>query len=233
MKKAVLLIHGLAGGTYDLEDLTNYLQTKNFDTFTFTLPGHDFKIRVTKEDWIESCENHLKRIINSGYKEIYVVGHSMGGVLAAYLASKYKEVKKVVLAAAAFKHILSEHNFIKTISEAQKVVKNYSINVVFDRLNKLHPSCLKEFLDLVNENQDILSNIKCPVLIIHGIDDNLVPVSSSLMIFNNVNSKVKKLLICDNCDHRIFKDSNVEIIKYVGKFLNTKIYIKKIQFINV
>lgn len=233
MKKAVLLIHGLAGGTYDLENLTNYLQIKNFDTFTFTLPGHDSKVRVTKEDWLESCENHLKLIINSGYKEIYLVGHSMGGVLAAYLASKYKEVKKIVLAAAAFKHILSEYSFVKSINEAKKIIKDYTLNVVLDRINKVHPLCLNEFLHLVKDNQAVLGNIKCPILIIHGIDDNLVPVSSSLMIFNNVNSKVKKLLICDNCNHHIFKNSNQEIVKYVEKFLSRKIYIKKIEFINL
>ena len=45
MKKAVLLIHGFAGGTYDLENLTKNLQANNFDTFTFTLPGHDYKKR--------------------------------------------------------------------------------------------------------------------------------------------------------------------------------------------
>ena len=39
-------------------------------------------------------EMQIEKIIKHGYKEIYVIGHSMGGVIAAYLASKYKEVKK-------------------------------------------------------------------------------------------------------------------------------------------
>lgn len=234
IKKAVLLIHGLAGGTYDLDNLTNYLKSKNFDTFTFTLPGHDVKKRVKKDDWIKSCEDHLKSIIEMGYRNIYVVGHSMGGVLAAYLASKYKEVNKVVLAAAAFKHIMSDNNIFSFIKKTPEYVKSYSLEMVIDRLNKLHPSCLKEFLDLVNENQDILKNIKCPVLIVQGLDDNLVPVSSSLMIFNKVNSKVKKLLMCDNCNHRVFESKNKDkIISYIGKFLSTKIYIKKVEFLNL
>lgn len=234
MKKAVLLIHGFAGGTYDLENLTKNLQANNFDTFTFTLPGHDYKKRVTKEEWISSCENNLKFIIDSGYKQIYVIGHSMGGVLAAYLASKYKEVKKVVLAAAAFKHILSNYKTIDLIKKYQEIIKSYSLSVVIDRINKLHPSCLKEFLNLVKEKQSVLKDIKCPIMIIQGMDDELVPVSTAFMIFNNVNSKVKRLVLCDNCNHHVFKCKNNEIIiKNIEKFLNTKVYIKKTEFINL
>ena len=41
LRKAVLIIHGFAGGTYDEERLAFYLTMHNYDVFTFTLPGHD------------------------------------------------------------------------------------------------------------------------------------------------------------------------------------------------
>ena len=52
LKKAVLIIHGFAGGTYDEEYLANYLELKGFDVYTFTLPGHDRMLfnKITKED---------------------------------------------------------------------------------------------------------------------------------------------------------------------------------------
>ena len=93
-RKAILLIHGFAGGSYDYGDFGNDLQLyRNFDVYTFTLPGHDKpKInKVTKEDWINAAENQIEKIINNGYKKIYVIGHSMGGIIASHLASKYKE----------------------------------------------------------------------------------------------------------------------------------------------
>ena len=41
-RKAILIIHGFAGGTYDQEYLANELELQShFDVFTFTLPGHD------------------------------------------------------------------------------------------------------------------------------------------------------------------------------------------------
>ena len=41
-RKAILIIHGFAGGTYDQEILNHELELKwNYDVFTFTLPGHE------------------------------------------------------------------------------------------------------------------------------------------------------------------------------------------------
>ena len=91
-RKAILLIHGFAGGCYDYGDFPNDLEShKNFDVYTFTLPGHD-KLRinkVSKDDWLKSAEIEIEKIINKGYKTIYVIGHSMGGIIATHIASKY------------------------------------------------------------------------------------------------------------------------------------------------
>jgi len=110
-RKAILIIHGFAGGTYDQEYLANELELENhFDVYTFTSPGHDNShSKIKMEDWIEKAELQTERLIKNGYKNIYLIGHSMGGVIATHIASKYKEVKKLVLAAPAF-HFLSVKN---------------------------------------------------------------------------------------------------------------------------
>ena len=44
-RKAILLIHGFAGGNYDYGDLGNDLELfRSFDVFTFTLPVGEVKI---------------------------------------------------------------------------------------------------------------------------------------------------------------------------------------------
>lgn len=237
MKKAVLLIHGFAGGTYDLEELTEYLKIRNYDTFTFTLPGHNKKIKVTKEDWINSTEDNLKRIIDAGYKNIYVVGHSMGGVLAAMLASKHKEIKKIVLLAPAFKYITNstgKFDIMELVKKSPSIIKTYTGPVVLERIFKLHPGCLREFIHLIKENQNVLKDITCPTLIVHGIQDSIVPVSSSKEVYNKIASSVKILCICDNATHHIFKFKNKDrLLKFIDKFFNKKIYIRKKKFINI
>ena len=98
-RTAVLLVHGFAGGVYDEEYLDHQLELiSKYDVYTFTLPGHDGNTskKITGATWIKKAESEVEFLINNGYKKIYVIGHSMGGVIATHLASKYKEIKKLV-----------------------------------------------------------------------------------------------------------------------------------------
>ncbi len=229
-KKAVLIIHGFAGGTYDQEKLAFYLELNGFDVYTFTLPGHEKLIygKVKKEKWIESCENHLQMLIDNKYKDISVVGHSMGGVLASYLAYKYsKNIKRLVLLAPAFKYLTFENDEFKmssVIKNSPKIINTYSKGEVFSRVIKFPSSVVKEFMDLVNKFYDLPSLINCKSLIIQGANDDIVPVKSSEYVYENLKSKNKKIYVIDNITHDIFKDgNNIEyILNLIKDFLNDK-----------
>lgn len=226
MKKAVLIIHGFAGGTYDEEYLANYLELNKFDVYTFTLPGHErtlFK-HVTRQEWINSCEEHLNMIINAGYRKIYVIGHSMGGVLACYLASKYKEVKKLVLAAPAFKYMTfdnDEFKFTYALKNSPKLLKYYSKEDIISRAIQFPRSVIKEFMTLVDESQNYPNEIFCPVLLLHGTDDQIVPLKSSQHILEQFKNNDKKLIVLDQVTHDIFRSKEKEkVCKEIKYFLN-------------
>lgn len=224
-KKAILLIHGFAGGTYDEEQLANYLElNRGFDVFQYTLPGHEKNLsKVDRNEWIKCSEEQVEWLIKNGYNKIYLIGHSMGGVIATYLASKYKEIKKLVLAAPAFQYlnvIKDDLNIGKSLKVAPKVIKDYGSDEVIARMLKLNVSVLKEFIEFVKENYDYPKYINCPVLILQGDNDSLVPVSSSQYVYDSVKSKYKKLIILEGVTHDIFRDANKEkIFKIVEKFL--------------
>ena len=218
-KKAILLIHGFAGGAYDYGDLPNDLELiNNYKVFTYTLPGHNKSIinNVTKEDWIKKSEYQIEKIINHGYKDIYVIGHSMGGVIASYLASRYKEVKKLVLAAPAFQYFKFENNKID-ILESIKVVpnlfKDYDKAEVISRIFKVPISTIREFTSLVKEHHDDIKNIKCPTLIIHGTKDEIVPNSSTLYVYDNIKSSSVMLVEFENLTHNLFINDRYNEIK--------------------
>ena len=97
-RKAILIIHGFAGGTYDEEDLAFHLElNRSFDVYQFTLPGHNKNLsKVKYQEWIKASESKIEWLINKGYNNIYLIGHSMGGVIATYLSTKYRQVKKLL-----------------------------------------------------------------------------------------------------------------------------------------
>ena len=92
-RRAILIVHGFAGGTYDQEGLANYLElNRNFDVYQYTLPGHQKNLsKVKSNEWIKSSEDMIEWLISNGYRKIYLIGHSMGGVIATYLASNIKK----------------------------------------------------------------------------------------------------------------------------------------------
>lgn len=224
-RKAILIIHGFAGGTYDEEELANYLELNKFyDVFQFTLPGHSKNFsKVKHQDWIKKSEEMMNFLIDNGYKTIYLVGHSMGGVIATYLAGKYKEVRKLVLCAPAFQYLSVEKekkNIKESFINTSTIVKTYGKNEIFSRFIKLNPTSLKEFSNLVSKYYDCPKEVYCPVLIIQGKNDNIVPLSSSNYVYQNVNSNIKRLVYVNDLTHDVFRGVRTkEIIKLIETFL--------------
>lgn len=217
-RKAIIIIHGFAGGTYDEEYLAHRLELRReFDVYTFTLSGHDglFKSNMKETEWIKSAEQMIEFLIENNYKTIYLVGHSMGGVIATYLANKYKEVKKIVLVAAAFKFVgFKEENFniIDSLKETPKIIKDYSKDEIITRLLKMPIHAIKEFANLVKNNEYNLKEIQIPTLIIQGNNDALVPLETANYIYNTIPSKQKNILVYDGVTHDVFRSNKKEEI---------------------
>lgn len=226
-RKAILIIHGFGGGTYDEEYLANRLElVHNFDVYSFTLPGHDTNAtKIKMEDWIKSCEEHVEMLINFGYKNIYVIGHSMGGVISAYVASKYKEIKKLVLAAPAFHYLKVENdnmNLIDSFKTSMDVIKEYSGEEVISRFLRMPANAVKEFIELVKTYYSCVRDVFTPTLIIEGTKDIIVPMSSANYVYDNIKSKEKYLLVVRGINHDIFRSKRrEEVTDYVIKFLKS------------
>lgn len=225
MKKAVLIIHGFVGTLYDNEYLMNYLELDNrFKVFARTLPGHhtnDNYQKVEYNEWTKFVDGWIEEIISYGYHDIYVIGHSMGGILTGHLASKFKEVKKVVFINAAFHYLNLKQNKVDIISN--KEYKDY-LEVLTRVIHTTIPFFL-EFTKLVKEKQNCLENITCDALILQSNKDQVVPIENGIQIYNNIKSKNKYLTYLDGERHQVFfgdnkdLDRKKEIAEYIRIFL--------------
>ena len=225
-KKAILLIHGFAGGNYDYNSLSNDLQLyHNFDVFTFTLPGHDKLVikNVTRDDWIKEAEKQIEKIIKNGYKKIYVIGHSMGGVIACHIAKKYPQVKKLVLASPAFRYFTFKDDkldIIASLKQTPELFKDYTKDTVISRVLKLPISTTLEFINLVNEHTEDVKDILCPTLILWGKNDKIVPIDSAMYVYKNIKSDCVTLYEIENVTHDTFRNDRYnEVLKIITTFL--------------
>ena len=107
MKTGVLFLHGFTGGMFEVRPFIQYVEERtDWITSVPILPGHDFPIdlsKVSAESWMMEAELALNRL-RKETDRIIVVGFSMGGIIALYLALRYK-IEKLVLLSAAAKYI--------------------------------------------------------------------------------------------------------------------------------
>lgn len=158
----------------------------------------------------------------------------MGGVIASYLASKYKEVKKLVLAAPAFQYFKFKNNKIN-ILESIKIVpdlfKDYSKEEVISRIFKVPVSTIKEFISLVNEHYTDIENITCPTLIIYGTKDEIVPSTSISYVYENIKSTSVTLIEINNLTHDLFiNDRYNEVKNLIINYFKSKPKKTKIKY---
>ena len=237
-RKAILLIHGFAGGIWDYANVSNDLQRYiDFDVYSFTLPGHEKLIisKVKREDWIEASEKQVEKLIQNGYKTIYLVGHSMGGVIACNLARKYPQVKKLILAAPAFEYLSfkdDQLDLIGSIKKSKEIIKDHSLETVVSRAFKIPLSTALEFTKLIEEHHDDPKYITCPTLILQGTDDSVVPLKSSRYVHKVIKSKTNILIEYKGVNHDVFLSERYEdILKDLIFFLRHKNIITKTDII--
>ena len=219
-RKAVLIIHGFTGNLYDNEYLMNYLELDpRLDVYARTLPGHraDRFSSAKVEDWLNFVDNQIKELINNGYKTIYVIGHSMGGILTTYVAGKYKQIKKIVLINAAFDYINLKQN---KQDLKERDLEKYSH--LWEKALRTSPLMFYEFTKLVKKGQGYLKKVTCPVLILRSTRDEIIPYEVGDKIYQNIGTVEGKKWITDvkGAWHTIISSDRKEVTSgYIRDFL--------------
>ncbi|WP_221566844.1 carboxylesterase [Alkalihalobacillus sp. TS-13] len=223
-----LCLHGFTGSPYEVEPLVHFLK-ENTDWLVVspTFPGHDTDNgrmeRVTYQDWIQTAEEKLRELQKTCDK-IYVVGFSMGGIIAGYLAASNKIDRLVLLSAAA--HYVSPSHLAQDIKHMlQDLFKgNLKENEMFQRyVRKFRGTPLSmtfQFRSLIRSLRPYLKKVNTPTLIIQGECDGVVPKKSAKYIYNTIRSKNKEIIYLPQSKHIICHDIEQEdVIRHVYRFL--------------
>lgn len=203
-----LIIHGYTGGPHEVETLANYLRKEtDWDVFVPTLPGHGKELALdntSHTEWIEAAEKALLRI-QEMYQTVYVIGFSMGGMIAAYLAGKYN-VDKLVLLAPAGK-IISIKQMSYDIGEVildgltGKIDENKLYLRYRNKAGNVPFKANLELIKLVKLTRNYLKDIKIPVFIAQGKLDALVPVKTVYYLDQEIASDEVEVVLFDQSDH--------------------------------
>jgi carboxylesterase len=101
----LLIYSRLTGSPYEVEPLVVYLRERTDWTLICpTLPGHGESQTLKGihfRQWLDHAEVELNKLFQS-CDVVYVIGFSMGGLIACFLAANYPVDKLILLSAAAY-----------------------------------------------------------------------------------------------------------------------------------
>ena len=231
-KIGIYMIHGFSSTTYELKEMSEFLANKKYHVVLNNLPGHGTNIedcnKTKYKDWLDYSTIELAKLCAKS-NEVFIIGCSMGGVIALYLASKFP-ITGLIVGGVVLKFKLHFNTnylnrflcrILKTREKKLTFPKDIRDTINFYGYQSYPLIALEEFRKMNVFVKKKLYKITCPILIIHSHNDQ-VSIKDNINIINeSINSTDKKLLEVNKAHHNLF-DNNPDselILKTCQEFI--------------
>nr|WP_226577933.1 alpha/beta fold hydrolase [Halobacillus litoralis] len=227
----ILISHGFTGTTQSMRPLAEAYARAGYTVYCPRLKGHgtapEDMEASTYEDWIESVDEAY-HWLKERCTKIFVVGLSMGGTLALYIASQYKDIQGVIPINAAInipalaEAASSNERFLDAIGSDMKDPDQ--TEAAYDRTPV---QSIKQIIPLMEMVSQRLDEIHCPIMIFVSDEDHVVPPNNSEIIFESVFSEHKEIIHLENSYHVATLDYDQDLIierslEFFQMYTNTK-----------
>lgn len=222
---AVLLIHGLGASPYETRPLGEYLHRIGFTVYGIRLPGHGTspaELRVTTlAQWASAVKDSYD-LLSKGHARVYVVGVSLGGLLALEIATE-RPVAAVVTVAPA----LVLRNRLTPLTPFVKFFYRYSVREVAPEERPYYYrerplAAVHELMRLSSLVKEQSRRVVVPLLILQSRADPTVAPKGAAWLLGHVGSAEKRLSWYDAPAHVLIRERNPEWMRTheeIGRFL--------------
>ncbi|WEL23850.1 alpha/beta hydrolase [Candidatus Nanohalovita haloferacivicina] len=178
----IVMSHGFTGDKHEwgyFDKVAEALNEAGYNVlaFDFSGGGESNKSPITAEKEIEDLDAAIEYIRSRDVERVGLYGHSLGGYIS--LKNYRSEVKAMVLTAPVTSSIdLSKKNLLWTVL-ARLVGRVPSVNYWKNKkqLMWIGSKIVDEMKHV--DQEELLSEVGCPVLIIHGSEDEVVDLEDS------------------------------------------------------
>jgi carboxylesterase len=230
-----LILHGFMGTPSSSRPLAQYLAQQGVTVHCPLLPGHgnlpNKLYKVPHRAWLDEAEEAFT-FIHQHCDEIFLMGHSMGTVLDAYLVSRHRDVdiRGLILLAPAYdvpdKRLLSLrflryvmpwfyplwmkrlHPLVKERLldfDPEIDLEDPKVQAMMPELTKVPTSGIDEMRKVLDMGRKLWPTIDLPVVIYQGDSDVAVSLESTKTLFNVLPADDKQLHIIAGAGHELMR----------------------------
>ncbi len=245
--RPVLLIHGSGPGVSAwanwrtvLPRLKQQVRVIAPDMAGFGYSQVESEVSFDLDLWLGQLTGLLDVLVD---EPVTIIGNSFGGALALHLASRFPErVNRLVLMGAVgtqFKltsgldkvwgyspSIEAMHELVQTFAHDQRIVTDDLVQLryrasiradVHERFAQLFPAPRQRWIDRLAVDDDALRQITVPALILHGRDDQVIPLGVSQRLATLL--PTSELVVFDHCGHWVQIEQTEGFVQAVSAFL--------------
>ncbi len=214
-----LCLHGFTGEPWEVEPVAEYfLHKRKWLVYTPTLPGHEPNGNlkdVTYKEWVLMAEVAVKELLER-CEQVFVIGFSMGGMLACYIAAKFPITKLVLLSAAAYymnpSQLIEELKDVVRLGIQGKLADDEHYLLYRQKIIRTPFVAVYQFMKAVKKIRPYVSKVNVPTLILQGDQDGIVPRKSAFYLFHTIHSTKKEILFLPKAKHMICHGFEKELL---------------------
>jgi pimeloyl-ACP methyl ester carboxylesterase len=227
----IILLHGLFGALSNWAPVLKYFQKK----FTVIIPLIPIYTVSQVDPSIEGLTKFIADFIEfKKLKNVHLIGNSLGGHIALFYTLNYPhQTKSMVLTGSSG---LFEAGMGQSFPRrSNKDFIRERVEYTFYSPQTATPELVNEVFDIVNDNSKALRivkiarsaqrqnlahrlhEIKCPTLLIWGLNDNITPVPVAHEFHRNIQNS--QLAFIDRCGHAAMMEQPERFNLLTEKFL--------------
>ncbi|MGM9988128.1 MAG: alpha/beta hydrolase [Bacillaceae bacterium] len=226
-RTAILFIHGFLEGPNQFQYLIDIVLQREIAVYSILLPGHGATakefVKSNLSQWINYVDEQINRL-RERYKQIILVGHSMGSLLALNACLENdKQIVGVIAIATPLKIRLTFRGFMCALKVVFNRIKEEDVYTksLYESYSIEAPpllgylSYIPRYLDLFKLVRMVRKNVhhlKVPTLIIHSQQDEFVR-KKSVRLFESKLNCTYKIITLPKSGHFYYVEEEREQIK--------------------
>lgn len=206
-----MLIHGFTGSPFEMSELAGALAREGVVIATPLLPGHGTRPAdldgVCWQDWVGAVEVAVDAMA-ARVEQVFVVGQSLGGLLALELASRRRDLAGVASLAAPLwlgglsataARLTAAGGPLAFVTLLPKLggsdVRDPRIKAANPAYRGVSTRALRELVMFMSVVDAALPAITCPVLVLHARHDHTAPVACAHRIAERAHAERIRILL--------------------------------------